>query len=65
MIEGVKVFHAGRRSAMGSFILLAGGCLGVTARGADLETAVERAYEACAKIRFEGRTIGRILRGGR
>jgi phosphoribosylamine--glycine ligase len=28
--------------------------LGVTARAAELETAVQRAYEACAKIGFEG-----------
>jgi phosphoribosylamine---glycine ligase len=28
--------------------------LGVTARAAELQTAVQRAYEACAKISFEG-----------
>jgi phosphoribosylamine--glycine ligase len=28
--------------------------LGVTARAAELETAVQRAYEACAKISFDG-----------
>jgi phosphoribosylamine--glycine ligase len=28
--------------------------LGVTARARDLETAVERAYDACAKIKFDG-----------
>jgi len=28
--------------------------LGVTARAAELQTAVQHAYEACAKISFEG-----------
>jgi len=28
--------------------------LGVTARATELETAVQHAYEACAKIGFEG-----------
>jgi phosphoribosylamine--glycine ligase len=28
--------------------------LGVTARARDLDAAVERAYEACAKISFAG-----------
>jgi len=28
--------------------------LGVTARAAELETAVQSAYKACAKISFEG-----------
>jgi phosphoribosylamine--glycine ligase len=28
--------------------------LDVSARGPDLRTAIDRAYAACAKIRFEG-----------
>jgi phosphoribosylamine--glycine ligase len=28
--------------------------LGVTARAAELPTAVQRAYDACGKINFEG-----------
>jgi len=28
--------------------------LGITARAADLNTAVQRAYEACSKITFDG-----------
>src|SRR5271157_6031261 len=52
--EGVKVFHAGTSKRDGEFYTSGGRVLGVSARAADLETAVSRAYEACAKIRFEG-----------
>jgi phosphoribosylamine--glycine ligase len=52
--DGVKVFHAGTSSRNGDFYTAGGRVLGVTARAADLETAVQRAYEACAKIRFDG-----------
>src|SRR5271167_3441362 len=53
-IEGVKVFHAGTSKRDGEFYTAGGRVLGVSARAADLETAVARAYEACDKIRFEG-----------
>jgi phosphoribosylamine--glycine ligase len=54
-VAGVKVFHAGTaKNAGGAFVTAGGRVLGVTARGASLDQAVERAYEACAKIRFEG-----------
>jgi phosphoribosylamine--glycine ligase len=53
-VEGVKVFHAGTSSADGEFYTAGGRVLGVTARAADLQTAVDRAYEACGKIKFEG-----------
>jgi phosphoribosylamine---glycine ligase len=53
-IEGVKVFHAGTSQRDGIFYTTGGRVLGVTARAADLSTAVARAYEACAKIEFEG-----------
>jgi len=35
----------------------------VTARGRDLETAVERAYAACGKITFEGAHYRRDIAG--
>jgi phosphoribosylamine--glycine ligase len=50
----VKVFHAGTSKRDGEFYTAGGRVLGVSARAADLETAVERAYEACEKIRFDG-----------
>ena len=53
-LEGVKVFHAGTSKRDGAFYTSGGRVLGVTARAAELETAVQRAYEACAKIGFEG-----------
>jgi len=53
-VESVKVFHAGTSKRDGVFYTSGGRVLGVTARAADLPTAVARAYEACGKISFEG-----------
>jgi phosphoribosylamine--glycine ligase len=53
-VEGVKVFHAGTSKRDGVYYTAGGRVLGVTARAPDLETAVGRAYEACAKINFDG-----------
>jgi phosphoribosylamine---glycine ligase len=53
-VQGVKVFHAGTSRRDGLYYSAGGRVLGVTARAADLETAVERAYEACGKISFAG-----------
>jgi phosphoribosylamine--glycine ligase len=52
-VEGVKVFHAGTTRRDGAYYTSGGRVLGVTAQAADLESAVERAYEAAAKIGFE------------
>src|SRR5437762_4197643 len=53
-IEGVKVFHAGTSARDGAYYTSGGRVLGVTARAADLNSAVERAYEAVDRIRFDG-----------
>jgi len=53
-LEGVKVFHSGTSSRDGAFYTAGGRVLGVTARGADLQATVNRAYEACGKIGFDG-----------
>ena len=53
-MEGVKVFHAGTSKRDGALYTAGGRVLGVTARGAELESAVGRAYAAAEKIRFEG-----------
>jgi len=53
-IQGVKVFHAGTNQRGGTYFTSGGRVLGVTARGKDLPDAVERAYDAVMKIRFEG-----------
>jgi phosphoribosylamine--glycine ligase len=53
-VEGVKVFHAGTSKRDGAFYTAGGRVLGVSARAADLQTAVDRAYQACEKIHFDG-----------
>jgi phosphoribosylamine--glycine ligase len=53
-IYGVKVFHAGTNRRDNTYYTTGGRVLGVTARGHDLPEAVERAYDAVMKIRFEG-----------
>ncbi len=63
-VEGVVVFHAGTKPGPEGMPVTAGGrVLGVTARAASLELATACAYEAIAKIHFEGmqfrRDIGR------
>src|SRR5215468_2316680 len=53
-VQGVKVFHAGTSKRDGVYYTAGGRVLGVTARAAELETAVARAYEACRKVSFAG-----------
>jgi phosphoribosylamine--glycine ligase len=62
-VEGVKVFHAGTSRHDGDFFTNGGRVLGVSARAAELETAVARAYEACGKIGFEGAHYRRDIAG--
>ncbi len=51
---GVKVFHAGTRLSRGVPVTAGGRVLGVTARGTDLQSALDNTYAAVAKIHFEG-----------
>src|SRR5690349_5247276 len=53
-VEGVKVFHAGTSRNDGTYLTAGGRVLGVTARAKDLQSAVDRAYQAAQKIGFEG-----------
>jgi phosphoribosylamine---glycine ligase len=53
-VAGVKVFHAGTTRRDGAYYSSGGRVLGVTARAPELEAAVDKAYEACAKISFQG-----------
>jgi phosphoribosylamine---glycine ligase len=53
-VEGVKVFHAGTSRNDNTYLTAGGRVLGVTARAKELQLAVDRAYEAAAKIGFEG-----------
>ncbi len=53
-VPGVKVFHSGTAKRDGQYYTSGGRVLTVTARAAELEAAVEQAYEAVSKIHFEG-----------
>ena len=52
--DDVVVFHAGTAVKDSRIVTAGGRVLGVTALGADISSAIERAYEAVRKIRFEG-----------
>ncbi len=57
--EGARVpdtfiFHAGTSLKAGKVVTSGGRVLGVTALGADIRAAIDRAYEAAAKISWEG-----------
>ncbi len=56
VLPGVMVFHAGTRDDGDRIVSNGGRVLGVTAVGADgeLEQTIARAYEAVARIAFEG-----------
>jgi phosphoribosylamine--glycine ligase len=50
----VMVFHAATARKGDRVVTVGGRVLGVTALGANLDAAVARAYEALAKVRFDG-----------
>lgn len=50
----VVVFHAATGRQDGAFVTVGGRVLGVTALGANLDAAIQRAYEAVGKLSFEG-----------
>jgi phosphoribosylamine--glycine ligase len=62
-LDDVTVFHAGTAEKDGTIVTAGGRVLGVTARGATVAAAIERAYQAVAKIGWRGvqfrRDIGR------
>src|SRR5712691_10354706 len=53
-VPGVKVFHAATSRRDDVYFTSGGRVLGVTARAADLSTAVQNAYSAVSNIGFEG-----------
>ncbi|HCE00925.1 MAG TPA: phosphoribosylamine--glycine ligase, partial [Armatimonadetes bacterium] len=61
--RGAVVFHAGTKMQEGRLVTAGGRVLGVTSRGATLAEAIQRTYEACEAIHFDGmqfrRDIGR------
>jgi phosphoribosylamine---glycine ligase len=60
-IEGVKVFHAGTRWEDGKFYTSGGRVLNVTALGATLAEALDKAYFAAEMIEFEGKDYRRDI----
>jgi phosphoribosylamine---glycine ligase len=62
-VPDVTLFHAGTALRDGQLVTAGGRVLTVVARGADYASAVSCAYQAVARIRFEGlharRDIGR------
>ena len=50
----VVVFHAATERKDGVLTTVGGRVLGVTALGANLDAAIDRAYEAVGKVSFEG-----------
>jgi len=54
-IDGVKVYHAGTQLIDGKLYTAGGRVLNVTARGATLGEALERAYCVAQMIEFEGK----------
>jgi phosphoribosylamine--glycine ligase len=53
-LPGIAVFHAGTRRDGAAYYTSSGRVLGVTASAADLPKAIETAYAAVRKIRFDG-----------
>jgi phosphoribosylamine--glycine ligase len=53
-LRDVVVFHAGTRLDNDKLVTAGGRVLGVTASGATIKDAIERAYEACGCIVWEG-----------
>lgn len=53
-VPGVVVLHAGTRTEAGAVVTAGGRVLTITARGANLDEAAARAYEAVARIHFRG-----------
>lgn len=51
--EGVKVFHAGTALGSEGFMTASGRVLGVTAKGTGIAQAIEKVYQATAKIHWE------------
>ncbi|MCC6543503.1 MAG: phosphoribosylamine--glycine ligase [Nitrospirae bacterium] len=53
-ISDIMVFHAGTKFDGGNIVTAGGRVLGVTAIGADLKIAIDKAYEGVNMIRFNG-----------
>ena len=52
--QDVVVYHSATAQRDGKLVTVGGRVLGVTALGANLDAAIQRAYEAVSKISFDG-----------
>jgi len=57
----VVVYHAATKRDDGQVKTVGGRVLGVTALGANLESAIARAYEAVGRVHFDGMTYRRDI----
>ncbi|QQR89350.1 MAG: phosphoribosylamine--glycine ligase [Myxococcales bacterium] len=57
----IKVFHAGTGKNNAEFVTAAGRVLAVSASGESIDEAAKRAYDAIAKIDFEGKQFRRDI----
>jgi phosphoribosylamine--glycine ligase len=60
-VAGVRVFQAGTSLRDGQLVTAGGRVLGVTAIGAGVAAAIDRAYEAMDRIRFAGMHVRRDI----
>ncbi|MGC8762874.1 MAG: phosphoribosylamine--glycine ligase [Acidobacteriota bacterium] len=63
-LPGVQVYHAGTRRDGDRLVTAGGRVLNVTALAPTVGEARERAYDAAARIRFEGKTFRTDIAGG-
>lgn len=54
-LDGVTIYHAGTALKDGILVTSGGRVLGVTALGADLQTALDKAYAAVDQIDFDNK----------
>lgn len=60
-VPEVVVFHAGTKLKDGEIVTGGGRVLGVTALGADIKQAIDRAYEACDEITWQDAYLRRDI----
>ena len=63
-VEGTLVFHSGTVARDGRVVTAGGRVLTVTALGAGMDQARDRAYQACSLLRFDGMKYRRDIAAG-
>lgn len=60
-VPGVQIYHAGTSLRDGKLVTSGGRVLGITASGASLQEARDRAYQAADLVEFEGKQVRRDI----